>query len=315
MVVSSFLKEVVVPWKRGVEILPSFIFMKNIQNKVSVVFKEMFGRTPLKLRLDDILGEAIELHRSIDYKNRREEAGDLMASLLQLMNEENWDAEEVLNECLEKIQGRKLQYRSLGRKKTICLLGGAMNPITLGHVQAAQFILNTSKTFDEVWFLPAQKHMYNKQMLSAKHRLEMCELAVQVDGRIKVFDYEIKNKLSGETYNTIVRLQDEDFAKDQYDFSFAIGLDNANHFDKWVNYELLEKLIRFVVVPRKGIKRDESVNWYLKSPHIYLENENSSIIEVSSSEIRMRIEKGKSCKHLLDPKVLEYIKLHKLYGA
>ena len=152
--------------------------MKNIQDKVNTVFRKAFGRTPLKLRLEDIMGEAHELHRSIDSKNRREEAGDLISSLMQLMNEEGWDAEELIDECLQKIKRREQQYNTLGRKYKIAILGGAMNPITVGHIQIAQFVLNTSKTFDEVWIMPIFKHMYNKEIASAKDRLAMCELAI-----------------------------------------------------------------------------------------------------------------------------------------
>ena len=281
--------------------------MKNIQDKVNKVFTKAFGRTPLRLRLEDIMGEAHELHRSIDSKNRREEAGDFLSSLIQLMNEEDWDAEKLIDECLKKIKRREDQYKTLGRKFKIALLGGAMDPITIGHIQVAQFVLDTSKTFDEVWIMPAFKHMYNKDMAPASDRLDMCEMAVKADGRIKVFDYEIRHQLSGETYNTAVRLLEEQFAKDQYDFSFIIGLDNANTFDRWVNYEHLERLMRFVVVPRTGVSPLAGVDWYLKSPHIFLANENDPILEVSSTLIRSNIANGISCKGLLDPKVEEYI--------
>jgi len=58
------------------------------------------------------------------------------------------------------------------------------------------------------------------------------------------------------------------------------------------------------------------VNWYLKSPHIYLENENCSIIEVSSTEVRDILElSGGYCRGLLDPKVESYIRENKLYNC
>jgi nicotinic acid mononucleotide adenylyltransferase len=81
----------------------------------------------------------------------------------------------------------------------------------------------------------------------------------------------------------------EDFAKHEYDFSFIIGLDNANTFDKWVNYEELERMARFVVVPRKGINRDPNVTWYLSDPHIYLSPDND-IPDISSTVVRETLE-------------------------
>jgi nicotinate-nucleotide adenylyltransferase len=261
--------------------------LEKIQKRVSKVFNEAFGRTPLKQRLDDILGEVIELTRYSDDKNLNEETGDALASLIALCDERGLDFTDLVEATLSKIERRKVQYNTLGRKVKVAILGGAFDPIHPGHILVAKFVLNTSKEFDEVWLMPAYEHMHGKNMAPANHRLAMCELAAKSDGRIKVFDYEIRNKLSGETYQTIKLLQEEKLYKDKYHFSLIIGQDNANTFDKWVNYIHLEKLIRFVVVPRKGVAPDPKVNWYFKPPHIYLPNdEKHTLNDKSSTEIR-----------------------------
>lgn len=291
--------------------------MKNLQNKVKDVFEKNFGYTPLGERMEDIQREFFELMKWNDVQNLKEEAGDLLASLIQLHNESGWDVEENIGSTLTKIDSRYHQYRSLGRKVKVAILGGAFNPITNGHIQLAQFVLNTSREFDEVWLMPAYNHMYNKEMVSPEDRLRMCELASQIDGRIKVFDYEIRNELAGETFNFFKRLKTEKTLNERYNFSMIIGQDNANTFDKWVNYKELEKLARFVVVPRKGVERDVNVDWYLKEPHIFLNNENN-IIEISSTEVRAilnqeGISKYKQLEGLLHPDVIKYIYNNKLY--
>jgi cytidyltransferase-like protein len=169
--------------------------MLEIQKQVREVFNDAFGRTPLKQRLDDILGEAIELSRYTDDKNLNEEAGDALASLIALCDERGLNFEDMVQNTLNKIVKRKQQYKSLGRKVKVAILGGAFDPIHNGHIQVAKFVLNTSTTFDEVWLMPAYNHMSGKNMLPAKHRIKMCELAAKADGRIKVFDYEIKKRL------------------------------------------------------------------------------------------------------------------------
>lgn len=174
------------------------------------------------------------------------------------------------------------------KKKTeIAIMGGSFNPITIGHIELAKFVLNNTNC-SQVWINPCYKHMYNKDMVSPEHRLEMCKLAAKADGRIKIFDYEIQHKLGGETYHFVKRLLEESFAKDEYNFSYILGLDNANTFDKWVNYQDLERMIRFVVVSRKGVIRNDKVNWYLKQPHIFLQAENE-IPEISSTQVRQAI--------------------------
>jgi nicotinic acid mononucleotide adenylyltransferase len=63
-------------------------------------------------------------------------------------------------------------------------------------------------------------------------------------------------------------------------------MDNANTFNKWVNYEHLEKMIRFIVVPRLGEVRDEAVDWYLKEPHVLLQHDEEQLKQISSTDIR-----------------------------
>ena len=301
---------------------------KDLQKKISVVFRDSFGYTPLNERLQDLQREFFELMKWTDIKNLKEESGDLLASLIELHTENDWDIEETIAATLDKIEKRKLQYKTLGRKTKVAIYGGAFDPITTGHIQVAKFLLNTSKEFDEVWLMPAYKHMYNKEMVAPEHRLKMCELAVQVDKRIRIFPFEIENKLQGETYYFVKKLKEETL-NEQYHFSIVIGLDNANTFDHWVNYELLERLIRFVVMPRKGYKPIENAR-YFKEPHIYLQ-EDPNAIEVSSTEIRETI---KGIEHVgfysnsafyveeaqqklltkISPEVYKYILENKLYS-
>lgn len=284
--------------------------------KINDVFLKSFGRTPLKQRLEDILTEAIELSRFTDLENLKEECGDLLCSLIQLTNECNWDIGELIKNTLDKIESRKVQYRSLGRKINVALLGGAFDPVHIGHFEIAQLVLDTSKTFDEVWFVPCYEHMYGKEMTHFKYRLEMCRIAVKNDKRIKVFDYEIKKQLKGETYHFVKQLLEEEFARDKYDFSIIIGQDNAETFSKWVNYKYLEKMIRFVIIPRQGIKPKE--NWYLKPPHIWLNNEK--VTGISSTELRKSLDL-EGCEHMYyelnkyfpNNEVLKYIVKNKLY--
>ena len=283
--------------------------VKLLQELVHKTFYDVFGRTPLNQRIDDIFNEAIELKRYTDIKNLKEETGDLLASALQLCNENEWDAQELVGETLCKIKRRKLQYKALGRKTKVGIIGGAFNPITDGHIKLAQFVLNTSRIVEEIWLTPCYGHMYGKVMATPQQRLDMCHLAAKVDARIRVFHYEIDNKLKGETYHFLKQLLEDPQYKDQYDFSYVIGLDNANTFDKWVNYEDLERMMRFIVVGRQGIPRDEKVDWYLKQPHIYLKPDKNDIPECSSTQVRNALFSLNTdeVQKLVDPEVYKYI--------
>jgi nicotinate-nucleotide adenylyltransferase len=287
--------------------------LTRLQAEIDRVFTGCFGRTPLRERLEDILREAMDLSRFIDHRHLKEEAGDLLCSVLQLFNECEWDAADQAGRTLAKIESRRLQYRSLGRKLSVAILGGAFDPITNGHLGVARFVLDTSRTFDEVWLMPCFEHMAGKRMADAAHRQEMCRLAAQRDGRVKVFPYEIDHQFRGETYHLVKSLLDEEFARDQFDFSLIIGQDNANTFANWVNGPELERLIRFVVVPRQGVALDPSATWYLRPPHVYLAAEGP-IMLISSTRVREMLRSGDPAViDYLDPDVLRYVNEHALY--
>lgn len=289
------------------------ITMNKLQTDIEKCFSQNFGYTPLNERIKDIQNQFFGLVKWGDIKDLKEKSGDLMASLIQLHSECGWSIDTNISDTINKINSRSDQYKSLGRKYKVAILGGAFNPITVGHIQLAQFALNSIGQFDEVWLMPAYSHMYNKKMVSTNQRIEMCELASKFDARIKVFDYEIKNKLSGETYYFFKKLHQEKDLMSKYEFSMIMGLDNANTFNKWVNYEELERIAKFVVVNRKGYARDDKVDWYLKPPHIYI-NAETDIMEISSTEIRnMLISKDDNVKNYLNPDVYQYIIDNNLY--
>jgi len=124
---------------------------KEIQKIVDEVFTKAFIHTSLNRRLEDIAGECRELCNYTDLKNLKEEAGDLLSSLIQLFNESGFDLEELIKNNAEKIERRMLQYSGRGRKTQVAIIGGAFDPVTNSHIKLAQFILNVSRWADEVW--------------------------------------------------------------------------------------------------------------------------------------------------------------------
>ncbi|MEI6234298.1 MAG: nicotinate-nicotinamide nucleotide adenylyltransferase [Planctomycetota bacterium] len=290
--------------------------IRALQAEVNATFSAAFGRTPLKERLDDVLRMAIRTSRFSDLENLKEDTGDLLNSVLQLCNECGWNANELSARNQAKIERRMAQYQSLGRKLKVAIFGGAFDPITMGHIKNAQLVLNCSKEFDEVWIMPCYQHLNGKNMMSPEARYEMCRLAAQTDGRLKVSPYEIDKKFAGETYHLVKMLLSDSTLMDRCDFSIIIGLDNAKTFDKWINYEFLERQIRFITVARPGVDEDPKVSWYRKPPHIYLQPEaDEDLIKISSTEVRKMLKSNDlSVSKYLSPGVLAYIREHRLYG-
>jgi len=292
--------------------------IRQLQKRTYRLFRGSFGRTSLRGRQDDILKEAQEVADALDHESLGSELGDLGASLLTACEENGFQFEELVVAAHQKIKRRKQQYQTLGRKLNVALLGGAFDPVHIGHIAVAQLVLDTSRFFDEVWLVPCYRHMYGKQLEPFKHRIAMCRLAAAIDGRIKVFDYEGKHKLRGETSRFITKLLDDDKYTEEYRFAFIIGLDNARGILKWPYSEELRRKIPFVVVPRPGERGDKRVQWYLKAPHMFIQPDGQirqQLVDCSSTDIRRDLARQgyDYPKRVLDEIVLKYIMENGLY--
>lgn len=188
----------------------------------------------------------------------------------------------------------------------VAIFGGSFNPITKGHVQCAELVLS-SCDIDEVWFNPCYNSLYGKSLLEADKRLHLCELALRNNPQLKVFDYEIKNKLQGSTYYFLNKLLNDPEYKN-YNFSFMMGSDSANKFHTWVNAEALKSLIRFIILERNDITID---SWFFNKPHIYLKN---PIPNISSTLARSLLaNKDKKALDVLHENVYNHIVENALY--
>ena len=158
------------------------------------------------------------------------------------------------------------------KEERFAILGGAFNPVTKGHIAIANAVINEN-ICDKVLMMPCYSHMFEKKMVNPNKRLKMCEIAIESQEHrdIVAYNYEIYfaeafGKMHYSTYELMLHLT----KVADHKFSLIIGMDNANNFHKWANYEELMNLVRFIVVTRAGVPRNENVNWYMKSPHTFL---------------------------------------------
>lgn len=194
----------------------------------------------------------------------------------------------------------------------ISVFGGAFDPPHLGHQTVVSNLLETDLA-DEVWYLPVKTHHFEKNMVSAEHRLEMLKLVTAhesnksvIDYRlsnIKIEDYELHQDGINYTYDTLVALSQK---YPEHIFSFVIGSDNLAGFHRWL--ENRPKLVDFpfFVYPRAGYPFEpmyENMTPLTNMPEI----------TVSSTQIRAAIKNRESLKGLVIEEVEEYIKTHNLY--
>lgn len=150
--------------------------------------------------------------------------------------------------------------------------------------------------------MPCYKSLTGKNLTESIHRLNMCKLAISNinDNRVKIFDFEIKNKLTGSSIEIMMSIYKK-YPKNN--FYFVMGMYEANSLSKWNNYKQILKVVNFCVIPRFGYKSE--TDWYKKNPHLFI---NIELKNISSTQW-----KNSKNKNMIDSKVLEYIKINNLY--
>lgn len=204
----------------------------------------------------------------------------------------------------------------------ILFYGGTFNPIHIGHLLLAQYSIDQLKDIDKVVFIPSGVAAQKDDLVSAKHRLQMCKLAVFGNKQFEVEDYEVNNLDLSFTINTIRYL------KTKYNIEkpkWLIGFDNLINIVTWHKIDELVNECSFVVgvYPNsfEGFKNDNWDGWQLTSPFnlwsIFNKIDATMIvfpkIDIRSTFIRMRIEQGLPITNMVTKEVEDYIKATNLY--
>lgn len=186
-------------------------------------------------------------------------------------------------------------------KKKIGLYFGTFNPVHIGHVIIANFMVEFSD-LDEVWMVVTPHNPFKKKssLLENHHRLELVYLACEAYDKLKPSDVEFKLPQPNYTSVTLAKLE-EDFPK--YEFSLIMGEDNLKTFHKWKNYEVILERHKLYVYPRisGGFVENEF------EEHARITRVEAPVIEISSTFLRNAIKEGKNITPMLPTAVWEYI--------
>ena len=187
------------------------------------------------------------------------------------------------------------------------IFGGAFDPIHIGHLVEAQYATE-ELGLDKLLFIPTGDHPLKPQSASSGQRLEMTRIAIQDNPMFELSDIEIKRAGKSYTIDTLNQVKKLFPAKE---YHLVVGLDNADTFHKWHRMDEILEMCRVVVLSR--MMTDD----YVLSPSILekIRILDSPIIETSSTEIRERIEDGKSVRYLVPDNVREFIYDNKIYEA
>ena len=190
----------------------------------------------------------------------------------------------------------------------IGIYGGSFNPIHRGHTELAASIVRQGLV-DELWLLVSPLNPLKRDAASDiaeyEHRLNMALLATEGIEGVKVSDFERHLPIPSYTITTLGELRN---AYPEHEFVLVIGADNWERFPRWCHAQEIIDTYSILIYRRPGCEMDET----LLPPSVQVVD--TPLYDISSTEIRESVKKGRMPLKWVDRKVATYIRVHHLYS-
>jgi len=222
----------------------------------------------------------------------------------------------------------------MSRTERVGIFGGTFNPIHLGHLHAAEEVLE-ALGLERMLFVPSGEPPHktgseNDPIAPAELRLAWVRAAIAGNPRFAVDALEVER--SGTSYSVeTLRTLGEQIAPDLP--VFVIGIDAFAEVGTWREPDALFTLANFAVIRRPG-RADESSDHWLparvkgafelardgraarhRAAGTWARLLEIAALDISASEIRARLRSGRSVRYLLPSPVWEAVLQSKVYAA
>lgn len=186
------------------------------------------------------------------------------------------------------------------------MLGGSFDPPHTGHLLAAVDAFE-ALDLDRLVFIPAAVHplKVTRAIASASQRLEMIRRLIGDDARFAVDAIEAERGGVSFSVDTVAAYADRYPAAQRF---FLVGADVVESFRSWREPERIAQLATIVVV-----RRGEEPPVPSGTNPVAFQQLRTRRIDVSSTEIRARVEAGKSIHGFVPPAVADFIETAGLY--
>lgn len=182
------------------------------------------------------------------------------------------------------------------------LFGGSFDPVHVAHLIVAEAAADELDA--TVRLLPAREQPFKRaaHQASAEQRAEMLDRAVSGNPRLRVERVELGLPSPSYTVRTLRALAEREPGNR---FLLLLGADAARDLAAWWEVEALPGLADVVVFARPGasVPRHPLISRVIPVPSI----------DLSATQVRERVQQGRSIRYLVPEGVREYIAAHGLY--
>lgn len=210
----------------------------------------------------------------------------------------------------------------------IGMLGGTFDPVHLGHLRSAVEVREALE-LDRLHMIPApQPPLRDTPQVSPEQRFELLRLGVSDTPGVMADDRELRREGPSYSVDTLAELRQA--YGDSASLVMIIGFDAFLRLAKWHKANQIFSLAHLVVIARPGYnarwpeelrelvgnREVDSVDELMRSPNgNVLTLALPSMMAISATYIRERLEKGKSVRYLLPEAVEEAILRHGFYHS
>jgi nicotinate-nucleotide adenylyltransferase len=222
----------------------------------------------------------------------------------------------------------------MSRAARVGIFGGTFNPIHLGHLRAAEEVLE-ALGLERMVFVPSGEppHKTGSErdpIAPAELRLAWARAAIAGNPRFAVDALEVERggtSYSVETLRTLGKQIAPDLPV------FVLGVDAFAEVGTWREPEALFTLANFAVITRPGRAAEPASHWLPARVEGAFELSHDgrsarhraagtwarlleiAALEISASEIRARLRSGRSVRYLLPETILEAVLQSRVYAA
>lgn len=191
----------------------------------------------------------------------------------------------------------------------IGIYGGTFDPVHLGHLLLAQYVLE-ELLLDKIIFIPASIPPHKKQVriTDSALRWEMLNLAIADNPAFEASRAELDRPGISYTVQTLETLI-ENFQIEKKDLFLLLGADSLLDLHKWYAPHRIFELCQVVVCPRPNLNIADAKSDFLDQ----IIPVKAPLIEISSTSIRQHIKTGHSIKYWVPSSVADFIEKHQLY--